>query len=101
MAKPKQTELHVVGAGVAPVRIPEVDDLAETYIKERDKRCKQTPREIAAKGKLIDALHKHADKIGSNDGTITYRYDDVVISLQPGKEKLKVREASSDDGDEE
>jgi len=97
----KQTELKVEGAGVSPVRIAEVDSLAELYIKERDKRCKQTPREIAAKGKLIDALHKHADKIGSNNGTITYRYDDVVISLAPGKEKLKVREADEGNDDED
>lgn len=86
----KQSELHIVGKGAAPVRIPQIDKLAEDYVKERDKRLKQSPREVAAKGKLIDALHSHADELKSPDGDLLYRYDEMLITLTPGKEKLKV-----------
>jgi hypothetical protein len=95
MAK-KQADLPAMeGPGVAPVKIPQVDALAEAYIKERDKRLKLTPKEVSAKQRLVDALHAHADKIGLQpDGTIVYRYDTVVITLTPGKEKLKVIDAA-------
>jgi len=93
MAK-KQSELKIEGAGVAPVTVPEIDKLADVYIKERDKRMKQTPREVAAKGRLIDALHANADKLRNPDGDIVYRMDDLLITLTPGKEKLQVRDVS-------
>jgi len=81
---------------VSRVSIPEVDKLAEDYIKERDKRCAMTPREIAAKTKLVEALHAHAGEIGKNgDGEIRYMYDNVVVLLKPGKETLKVKEVEA------
>jgi hypothetical protein len=61
---------------------------------------RQTPREVAAKGKLIDALHAHKDELQNADGDIVYRMDDLLITLEPGKEKLKVRDASQQDGAE-
>jgi hypothetical protein len=93
----QQSELHIEGKGVAPVAIPEIDKLADAYIKERDKRLKQTPREVAAKGRLIDALHKHTDKLRNPDGDIVYRMDELLITLTPGKEKLQVRDVSEQD----
>jgi hypothetical protein len=93
MAK-KQTELQIAGAGVAPVSLPQIDKLADDYIRERDKRMKQTPREVAAKGRLVEALHSNADKLRNPDGDIVYRMDDLLITLTPGKEKLQVRDVS-------
>lgn len=93
MAK-KQTEMPIDGPGVAPVTVPEIDKLADEYIRERDKRMKQTPREVAAKGKLIEALHKHGDQLRNPDGDIVYRMDDLLVTLTPGKEKLQVRDVS-------
>ena len=89
------------GPGVAPVSIPEINTLANQYVHERDKRCAMTPHEIAAKEKLIAAIHKHADTIGKDrDGSIVYRYEDTVIILKPGKETLKVKEVG-EEGEEE
>ena len=85
---------------MSAVHIPEVDQLAELYVRERDKRLKLTPKEVAAKLKLIDALHKHAAKLKLPDGSLTYRYDEMVITLEAGKEKLKVRDVSHDDEEE-
>jgi hypothetical protein len=90
MAKQQSDLPKMTGKGVAPLRIPEVDKLAEAYVRERDKRLKLTPREVSAKQSLIAALHAHEDKIKQPDGTFVYRYDEMVITLVPGKEKLKV-----------
>jgi hypothetical protein len=86
------------GKGVAPVSIPKINKLCDAYTHERDKRCEMTPKEIAAKGKLIDAIHE-AVKSGQiqpdKNGEVVYRYGDTVISLKPGKEKLNVKEVGT------
>lgn len=82
------------GPGVALVRIAAVDNAAAEYVRERDKRCRQTPKEIAAKQKLIGLLHKHEAKIGRDEaGVLRYEFDDTVIELKPGEETLKVKAA--------
>ncbi len=96
MAKKKGSKVielpGIEGPGVAPISIPRIDKLAAAYVRERDKRCEMTPKEIAAKQKLISALHDNVDKIGRDkDGVLTYRFDDMVIVLKPGKESLKVK----------
>jgi hypothetical protein len=78
------------GKGVAPARIKQLDNLAEAYVVERDKRLLQTPKEVAAKQKLIAAMHTHGDQLRQPDGSLVYRYDEIAITLTPGKEKLKV-----------
>lgn len=88
----------MTGTGVSPVRIPEVDKLAEAYVKERDKRLVLTPKEVIAKHNLIAALHAHEKEIGKQpDGTLVYRFDEMVITLKPGKEKLKVEDEHTED----
>src|SRR5437763_12552165 len=96
---PKQKDLPgVEGEGVSPVRIAEVDEACDEYVKLRDKRCTLTPKEIAAKAKLIDAIHSNAKKLPRNaEGSIVYQNSDFKISLAPGQEKLKVKEVNSDD----
>jgi hypothetical protein len=86
----QQDELSIEGAGVSRLHLKEVDKLAEQYIEERDKRLIQTPKEVAAKRKLIEALHAHAEQIKQPSGELVYRYDEMRITLIPGKEKLRV-----------
>jgi hypothetical protein len=90
------------GPGVEIPRIKELDDLAAEYQKEKQKRCQQTPKEIAAKGKLIDAIHKHADKLGrTEDGAVVYKNDELKVTLKPGKEKLNVKPVDDDNNEGE
>src|SRR5262245_45587623 len=88
----KQSELNIKGKGVERTTIKQLDDLAEAYVRERDKRLKQTPKEVAAKSSLISAMHAHAKQITQPDGTLVYRYDERVITVTPGKEKLRVED---------
>jgi hypothetical protein len=98
MAKKKTEELGLTGKGVEPLRIVELDKLAEEYCRQRDKRLTMTPKEVSAKQNLIAALHENADKIGVQpDGRLVYRYDEMMITLSPGKEKLKVEDVSEKD----
>ncbi len=100
MAK-EQNELEISGPGVTPVRIRVIDNALDEYIPLKEKRCKLTPQEVAAKLKVIEKMHEHADKLGKNgDGSLVYRRDDTLIVLKPGREKLSLRDAN-DDGEEE
>lgn len=88
----------MTGPGVAPVQIDEVDRLVERYVKARDTRMDKTKLEVEAKSALIMSLRHHADTIGKdNDGTITYRHDDLIVTLKHGKDDLKVRTEGGDD----
>lgn len=96
----KTPELKLEGKGVSPIRIKAIDRLAEAYVEERDKRLIQTPKEVAAKQKLIAALHEHESELKQPDGKLAYRYDETVITLTPGKEKLKVQGVEKEEGDD-
>lgn len=80
------------GPGVGTVQIPEVDEAAATYVKFRDRRMDLTTKEVDAKQKLIDLLHKNEKKIGKGpDGGIRYKYEQVIVMLLPTDEKLTVK----------
>ena len=75
--------------------VKQIEDAAEEYSELRDKRMALLEKEVAAKAKLIDVMHKHECTV--------YRYDDIVVQLLP-TEKVKVRKLSAeskDDDDEE
>ena len=92
----------IAGPGVAQQSIPEINSLLEAYIKERDKRCKMTPIEIAAKQKLIEPLHKHEAAIGRDaEGQLRYTHNDTVVLLKPGKEKFQVKERTDEDNNDD
>ena len=96
--KPKQHDLPAMqGKGVAALKIPELDRLAEVYCTERDKRLRLTPKEVAAKRTLEDAMLKHSDELKQPDGTLLYRYDERRIIAKPGKMKLRVEDVTSAD----
>lgn len=86
------------GPGVAQTPLPEVDVLVDRYVAARDARMELTKKEVEAKAALIAALHANADAIGRDpEGVIVYRYDDLVVTLATGKEKLKVRTAGAEE----
>lgn len=89
----KQPDLPgVEGKGISGVRIDELDDAAEKYVKERNKRQEISPKEKAAKDALIELMLKHKDDLGvDDDGKIFYKYDDEVVIYQPGKPDVKVK----------
>ena len=91
----------IEGPGVAAPRIPEIDRLVDKYVKARDFRMEQTKHEVAAKAELISALHAHGETLATPEGDIVYRYDDLVVTLATGKEKLKVRTAGGEGGDDD
>jgi hypothetical protein len=86
----RNVDLGLTGEGVAPVKIKELDRLAGQYVQHRDERIEALRAEVTAKQNLLESLHKHADQIRLPDGMLVYHYDEMRISVTPGKEKLKV-----------
>ena len=100
--KPKQDDLpKMEGPGIAPVKIPKIDKLAREYVEWRDQRISALEAEVDAKRKLIEALHFHGDQLVLPDGTIAYHYDDSLITLEAGKEKLQIKASHADDTDQD
>ena len=87
---------HMTGPGVAVPHLPDVDQLAQAYITQRDQRLKCLINEIVAKDNLITALHSHDEELKQPDGSLAYRFADLVITLSHGKEKLKVEDLSGE-----
>ena len=90
MAKQATEELGLKGKGVAPIKIKELEKLAGIYVSNRDDRIEALRNEVEAKQALLASLHKHADKIALPDGSLVYHYDESVITVTAGKEKLKI-----------
>lgn len=81
--------------GVVGIRIESIDSAAATYEKQKDRRCAESPRELAAKASLRELMYKHREELPRNeDGDPFYRYDGVDYTLT---EKLK--RSKADDGE--
>lgn len=95
---PKQAEME----GMERVSIPEIDEAATAYVSVRDKRMALTEREIAAKLNLMQVVLAHEKELSKDmDGNRTYRFEDEIVILKPGKANVKVKHAADDDEDEE
>ncbi len=85
-------ELGLTGPGVEPVSIPEIDEAADKY-----ERCHAEMEVIKEELEgyrlaLMEALNNHrAELLEEPNGGYSYRYEDRVVKLVPGKEKLSVK----------
>lgn len=81
--------------GVVGIRIEAIDSAASTYEKQKDRRCAESPKELAAKASLRELMHKHREELSRNeDGDPFYRYEGADYTLT---EKLK--RSKADDGE--
>jgi hypothetical protein len=88
----------LTGKGVELLSIKAIDNAISKYEDAKERRCKMSPREVAAKGELLEVLHKNRDKLPLNeDWHPFYRADGVDYVLQ---EMLK-RSKAQDGPDEE
>ena len=73
--------------------IKEVNDAAESYVTERDKRMKMTEKEVSAKEKLVEVMKKHELSIYKDDEADP----PLIVTLTPGKDVVKVTRDESDE----
>jgi hypothetical protein len=93
----KQEQIDIKGKGVEVPSIKSLDGAISDYESEKDKRCKISPREVAAKGKLQDLLHKNREKLPVNeDGFPYYRYEGRDYTLQDALKITKVKGAETE-----
>lgn len=88
----KQKELE----GFERPKIQALEDLAEVYVKSRNKRMKATEAEVADKAALIEGMKKHKQT--------TYKLDSgEVVIISSGKPSVKVtdpEESEEEEGEE-
>lgn len=96
----KQAELPgIKGPGVEPVVIEALDKAIDTYIPARDTRVTASTEEKKQKASLLEVLKANAGKLGrdSKTGVLSYTCnrdgEDLVLTLTPTEEKLRVRKA--------
>ncbi len=86
----------IEGKGVAPVSIASINKLVKAYLRKKEARNDAGKEFTEAEDALSEEIHKHEEEIGvDNNGEIVYRYEDNVITVKPGKEKLKVKAVKS------
>lgn len=92
----KQGEFEV--EGLKRKRVKEIDDAAEHYVAQRDKRMKLTEKEVEAKEALLRAMRKH--KVETY--TDTEAVPPLTVIVTPGKDNVKVTvaEEKADAGQE-
>lgn len=78
--------------GMEPERCPELESLAEAYVRLRDERMGVLKKEIAKRDLLTAKMKEKGHK--------SYEFDGKVITLE-AKEKVTVRQAGEGDDDEE
>jgi hypothetical protein len=92
-----QTKQQLKIPGTEANKIKEVNVAAEAYVDARDERMRKTEMEVTARDVLIEVMKKNKLSV--------YRDDDVspplIVTLAPGKDKVKVAKADdSDEGEE-
>jgi len=86
--RPVQTEIP----GTELPKIRAIEDAAEDYVTKRDTRQRASEREVESKTKLVDLIHKHQDELPRGPkNEIIYRYSDMLVTLTPTEETLKVK----------
>ncbi len=98
MAKAKQSDLPgVEGEGVAPLKIDEVEKAVTKYERAKEKRCAESPKEVAAKQALRTVSHENRDKLPTNeDGERFYRSEGVDYILEESLRRRKVDEGGDE-----
>lgn len=86
MARGKQGRLPGVEGSIA-----ELEQLGFEYAAIRDRRMEALKDEVELKGKILQAMRKHKKT--------QYIYQDLMIQIVPGEEKLKVKVAKEEDED--
>lgn len=83
----KQPDLPAIeGPGVAPVKNPTLERLADDWIEAKDRFETVKEETNAAKESLCSQMR--------STNTLTYRYDGHLIQLEPGKDKLTVKDVT-------
>lgn len=91
-------ELGLKGKGVEPLVIPALNKVIATYEDHKERRCAESPGEMAAKKELKFALQQHAEQLPRDDkGNPFYRYGDKDYILD---RKMVIKHVADDENDD-
>ena len=77
---------------MAPQTIKEIDDAAEELYAVRSERIALNKKEDEAQATLVSVMEKHKQTV--------YKVGKLIVTIEPGKVKAKVKEAAAPDEDE-
>lgn len=92
-----RTKKQLQVPGTENRKIKELDTAAESYVEARDKRMAHTELETETREALIAVMKKHSLTVYKDDDAVP----PFIITLTPGKDKVKVTRDEGDDGDSE
>lgn len=82
----------MTGHGVETIHIEEIEKAADDYEATKLERMRLSEEEADVKQLLIDTINRHRDKLPiGEDGSVSYRYGDKLVTLKPSKEKVNVK----------
>lgn len=93
MARPKQEEMPIEGAGVAPVKDKKLDGLCDDFIDTRDKKAALAEELTGIETKILDRM--------SELGVAVHRFSDQIATIKIGKKKIKIKTVKADTDDDD
>ena len=88
MPRPKQSEIPMEGAGVAPVKFKDLDRLADSFIEIRDEKARLATELGELEHKIAEAMTEH--------GISKYMFADQEMVLTQGKTHVKIKSVKNE-----
>ncbi len=99
---PKDEAQDLPMDGLDHKKIAPLTAAVKKYHEHKSARCESLVQEKAAKATLIELMHRYeSDLAKGENGELYYRTGDLVCTVTPGKEKLRVKDAEDETGDED
>jgi hypothetical protein len=88
--------------GLDHKKIAPLTKAVKEYHTHKTARVDALVKEKAAKATVLELMHRYEDELGKGpDGELYYRTGDLVCTVTPGKDKLKVKDADEADAEED
>jgi hypothetical protein len=80
----------MTGPGVEPLKVPAIDAALEEYVPVRERRMRETPKEVEKKKAVLEAFHASESLLPKTEaGEPYYRWGDKRWVLKRGKESVR------------
>lgn len=99
---PKEENQDLPMDGLDHKKIAPLTAAVKKYHEHKTARCEALVQEKAAKATLSELMHRYEAELGKGpNGELYYRTGDLVCTIEPGKEKIRVKDAEDETGDED
>ena len=86
--RPKQEDMPLEGAGVAPIKDKKLEEWAEDFIEKRDAKALMAEEMTALEAKMLDRMSEKQIQV--------FRFADQELRLKPGKTHVKIKKVKNE-----